>query len=358
MRARSRPSIREALRRARGRQAAARRDRGLVRIRGARRGVRRAAAPGAAARNRRRRRPPASPSPISSTRIGWRVDARGRSRTPTPWSSRRWERATRRRCRRPSRRRPATSGSWRAAARRGDARRACAPSGVDERGARARPQPGRPRPRPVHAGGDRGRDPGRARRLAAQRPADVRAETACRPLQAVDYPVCGMAVAVADTAEATRWTGVSYYFCCAGCRERFEHDPTPYLTEVNPSEGRPGHPRALGRRGAALRNRDSRANRALCPARPGAVLAVSEKGEVAGSVTGGCVEPAVYEEAQAVLAGGPPRLARVRHRRRRGVRGRPPVRRNRPHLRRRARPGARGADRRRPSGTSDRSPWR
>jgi xanthine dehydrogenase accessory factor len=38
------------------------------------------------------------------------------------------------------------------------------------------------------------------------------------------------------------------------------------------------------------------------------VLAVSERGEVAGSVTGGCVEPAVYEEAQAVLAGGPPRL--------------------------------------------------
>src|SRR6185295_15495650 len=26
------------------------------------------------------------------------------------------------------------------------------------------------------------------------------------------------------------------------------------------------------------------------------------------SVTGGCVEPAVYEEAQAVLAGGPPRF--------------------------------------------------
>ena len=44
------------------------------------------------------------------------------------------------------------------------------------------------------------------------------------------------------------------------------------------------------------------------PLGPGAVLAVSEKGEVAGSVTGGCVEPAVYEEAQEVLAGGPPRL--------------------------------------------------
>lgn len=44
------------------------------------------------------------------------------------------------------------------------------------------------------------------------------------------------------------------------------------------------------------------------PRDPGAVLAVSEQGEVAGSVTGGCVEPAVYEEAQSVLAGGPPRL--------------------------------------------------
>jgi xanthine dehydrogenase accessory factor len=46
------------------------------------------------------------------------------------------------------------------------------------------------------------------------------------------------------------------------------------------------------------------------PRDPGAVLAVSERGEVAGSVTGGCVEPAVYEEAQAVLAGGPPRLVK------------------------------------------------
>ena len=44
------------------------------------------------------------------------------------------------------------------------------------------------------------------------------------------------------------------------------------------------------------------------PRDPGAVLAVSENGEVAGSVTGGCVEPAVYEEAREVLAGGGPRL--------------------------------------------------
>jgi xanthine dehydrogenase accessory factor len=44
------------------------------------------------------------------------------------------------------------------------------------------------------------------------------------------------------------------------------------------------------------------------PRDPGAVLAVSDQGEVAGSVTGGCVEPAVYTEAQEVLGGGSPRL--------------------------------------------------
>lgn len=44
------------------------------------------------------------------------------------------------------------------------------------------------------------------------------------------------------------------------------------------------------------------------PRAPGAVLGVSERGDVVGSVTGGCVEPAVYEEAREVLGGAPPRL--------------------------------------------------
>ena len=39
------------------------------------------------------------------------------------------------------------------------------------------------------------------------------------------------------------------------------------------------------------------------PRGPGAAMAVSEKGEVVGSVSGGCVEGAVVTEALAVLAG-------------------------------------------------------
>lgn len=45
------------------------------------------------------------------------------------------------------------------------------------------------------------------------------------------------------------------------------------------------------------------------PRLPGAAMAVSEDGEVAGSVSGGCVEGAVVAEAQMVLSGqSEPRL--------------------------------------------------
>lgn len=44
------------------------------------------------------------------------------------------------------------------------------------------------------------------------------------------------------------------------------------------------------------------------PRRPGSKMAVSTAGEVAGSVSGGCVEGAVVEEAMGVLASGRPKL--------------------------------------------------
>jgi xanthine dehydrogenase accessory factor len=44
------------------------------------------------------------------------------------------------------------------------------------------------------------------------------------------------------------------------------------------------------------------------PRDPGASMAINDKGEVAGSVTGGCVEPAVIREAHELLAGGPAKV--------------------------------------------------
>jgi xanthine dehydrogenase accessory factor len=46
------------------------------------------------------------------------------------------------------------------------------------------------------------------------------------------------------------------------------------------------------------------------PREVGAAMAVSEDGEVAGSLSGGCVEGAVVEEALQVLAAGTPRLCK------------------------------------------------
>jgi len=44
------------------------------------------------------------------------------------------------------------------------------------------------------------------------------------------------------------------------------------------------------------------------PLGPGTSMAVSEDGQVAGSVSGGCVEPAVFEEAMDIIESGRPRL--------------------------------------------------
>jgi xanthine dehydrogenase accessory factor len=63
--------------------------------------------------------------------------------------------------------------------------------------------------------------------------------------------------------------------------------------------------RAAGRRVALAR---VVATEGSGPRDPGAAMAVSEDGEVAGSVSGGCVEGAVVTEALDVLASGRPRV--------------------------------------------------
>ena len=44
------------------------------------------------------------------------------------------------------------------------------------------------------------------------------------------------------------------------------------------------------------------------PRGPGAKMAVSESGELAGSVSGGCVEPAVFQAAMEVIESGKPQM--------------------------------------------------
>ena len=70
------------------------------------------------------------------------------------------------------------------------------------------------------------------------------------------------------------------------------------------------------------------------PRPAGASMAVSASGEAVGSVSGGCVEGAVYELAQEVIASGRPGPAALRRHRRRRLRRRSHLRRHPRHLRR------------------------
>ena len=45
-------------------------------------------------------------------------------------------------------------------------------------------------------------------------------------------PVCGMAVAVATARHRAEHAGRTYYFCCAGCRDRFLAAPERYAAAV------------------------------------------------------------------------------------------------------------------------------
>ena len=54
---------------------------------------------------------------------------------------------------------------------------------------------------------------------------------AARPAAAAD-PVCGMSVDPAAAEHSHSHAGTTYYFCCAGCRAKFEADPDRYLPKT------------------------------------------------------------------------------------------------------------------------------
>ncbi len=51
---------------------------------------------------------------------------------------------------------------------------------------------------------------------------------AAPPVAAAVDPVCGMTVTPGPGARPAEYQGVTYYFCSAGCRSRFDQDPAAY----------------------------------------------------------------------------------------------------------------------------------
>ncbi|MCY3577748.1 MAG: XdhC family protein [bacterium] len=90
------------------------------------------------------------------------------------------------------------------------------------------------------AGFDLGRIPNReiaaavladlvARRAKGQLALDSAGVSQERPEEAVD-PVCGMSVLVSDARYHTLHDGNDYYFCAAGCQQRFEAEPAVFVS--------------------------------------------------------------------------------------------------------------------------------
>jgi xanthine dehydrogenase accessory factor len=95
-------------------------------------------------------------------------------------------------------------------------------------------------------------------------------------------------------------------------------DPATEVSSAVIADG-PAPPAAADRRATALAWLDAGRRVAAAtlveaigsaPLEPGACMLVDDLGRIEGSVTGGCVEAALVGEAQDVLAGGPPRVAR------------------------------------------------
>jgi xanthine dehydrogenase accessory factor len=68
--------------------------------------------------------------------------------------------------------------------------------------------------------------------LGAGAAASVVASSATRaapPVAQATDPVCGMTVTAGPEGMPLEQNGVTYYFCCAGCREAFARDPAAYV---------------------------------------------------------------------------------------------------------------------------------
>ena len=42
-------------------------------------------------------------------------------------------------------------------------------------------------------------------------------------------PVCKMEVDEEDTPATSEYNGKTYYFCCEGCKEEFDRNPSAYV---------------------------------------------------------------------------------------------------------------------------------
>jgi len=80
--------------------------------------------------------------------------------------------------------------------------------------------------------------PGSSSEGAGQKTASGQAGSTARQPDQVTDPVCGMTVTAGPGSLPLEHAGVTYYFCCAGCRQAFEKDPAAHtVADVTDMKG-------------------------------------------------------------------------------------------------------------------------
>jgi P-type Cu+ transporter len=82
-------------------------------------------------------------------------------------------------------------------------------------------------------------DPHAGRAHASHQHADA------HPTALAKDPVCGMSVDPVTAKHSAEHQGEKYFFCCAGCREKFGADPARYVAEAPPRPPTPERPGAI-----------------------------------------------------------------------------------------------------------------
>ncbi len=60
-------------------------------------------------------------------------------------------------------------------------------------------------------------------------------------MKLVKDPVCGMEIEKSANAGEVEYNGTVYYFCCSGCKDKFEENPEQYIETDEPDKGHHGH---------------------------------------------------------------------------------------------------------------------
>lgn len=57
-------------------------------------------------------------------------------------------------------------------------------------------------------------------------------EKPLKKLESATDPICGMSVDKGKAKHTSEYKGVTYYFCCSGCKLTFEQEPEKYITQM------------------------------------------------------------------------------------------------------------------------------